>query len=139
MKIISTISTAVMLAVLAAAAPSSAQAQRGWVLLGEKTVSKLGDRDVVNARGEGRFSKIRLCVKRRPVHFSDLDVVFGNGRSQDLRVRRVIGPGECTRAIDIRGDDRFIRRIVMKYNTVGAYGRRAFVGPRAVVEVYGRR
>jgi hypothetical protein len=133
MKTIAKLTMAFSLLALAAAAPSAAQAQ--WVLLGEKTVSLTGDRDVVSARGEGAFSRIRLCVRRRPVRFYDLDVVFGNGGRQDLQIRSVIGPGDCTRAIDIRGGRRFIRRIILQYETVNAYG----AGARAIVEVYGRR
>lgn len=131
MKTIAKLTMAFSLLALAAAMPASAQAQ--WVFLGKKAVSLDADRDVVSVRGEGAFSRIRLCVRRRAVRFFDLDVVFGNGGRQDLQIRRVIGPGECTRAIDIRGKRRFIRRVILKYTTVGKHG------PQAIVEVYGRR
>jgi hypothetical protein len=133
MKTIAKLTMAFSLLALAVAAPSAAQAQ--WVLLGEKTVALHGDRDIVSARGEGAFSRIRLCVRRRPVRFYDLDVVFGNGGRQDLQIRNVIGPGDCTRAINIRGGRRFIRRIIMKYETINAYG----AGAPAIVEVFGLR
>lgn len=131
MKTILKATIALSLLAMTAAVPSQAEAR--WVFLGERAVALDGDRDVIRARGEGAFSKIRLCVTRRAVRFYDLDVVFGNGGRQDLRIRRIIEPGECTRAIDIRGNRRFIRRIIMKYETVGRRGR------QAVVEVYGRR
>ena len=109
-----------------------------WELLGEKLVSKHAERDTINALDEGVFAEIKLCVERRAVHFYDLDVIFGNGGHQDLQIRRLIGPGECTRAIDIRGDERIIAEIIMKYKTVSAYGTGADLGPQAIVEVYGR-
>jgi hypothetical protein len=137
MKTISRITMAFAFLALAAAAPTAAQAQ--WVLLGSKSVSLSGDRDIVSARGEGTFSRIRLCVHQRAVHFYDLDVVFGNGARQDLQIRRVIGPGDCTRAIDIRGGRRLIRQVVLTYQTVNAYGTGSAFGPQAVVEVYGLR
>lgn len=137
MKTIAKLVMAFSLLALAAAAPTAAQAQ--WVLLGEKTVSLNGDRDVVRAAGEGSFRRIRLCIRRRAVRFFDLDVVFGNGARQDLNIRRVIGPGDCTRAIDLRGGRRFIRRIILNYQTVNPYGTGSLFGPQAIVEVYGRR
>lgn len=137
MKTIAKITMAFSLLALAAAAPTAAQAQ--WILLGEKAVSLSGDRDVVRAAGEGRFRRIRLCVRHRSVRFYDLDAIFGNGGHQDFSIRRVIGPGACTRAIDLRGGRRFIRRIILKYRTVNAYGTGANFGPQAVVEVYGLR
>lgn len=137
MKTISKLATAFAFLALAAAAPSAAQAQ--WILLGSKNVSLSGDHDVVSAAGEGTFSRIRVCVRQRAVHFQDLDVVFGNGVRQDLQIRSVIGPGDCSRAIDIRGDDRLIRRVEMTYQSVNPYGTGAAFGPEAIVEVYGQR
>ncbi len=131
MKMLAKAAMAMSFLVLASAAPTTAQAQ--WVYLGERAVGKFGDRDAISARGEGAFRSVRLCVKRRAVRFYDLDVVFGNGGRQDLQIRRVIGPGECTRAIDIRGNRRLIRRIILKYETVGVRG------PQAIVVAYGRR
>lgn len=121
------------LAMMACAAAVSTTAQARWEFLGERAVGKDRDRDVINLRGEGAFKRIRICVRRRAVRFFDVDVIFGNGASQDIRIRNRIGPGDCTRAIDLRGNRRFIRRIVMRYETIRVRG------PRAIVEVYGRR
>jgi hypothetical protein len=137
MKTISRLIMALAFLALVAAAPTAAQAQ--WILLGSKSVSLSADRDVVSARGEGTFSRIRLCVRQRAVRFHDLDVVFGNGAPQDLQIRSVIGPGDCTRAIDIRGGRRLIRQVVLTYQSVNAYGTGSAFGPQAIVEVYGQR
>ena len=58
--------------------------------------------------GPRAFDRIKLCVYRNPVHFYDLDVRFRNGGHQDVSIRQRINPGECTRAIDLNGDDRNI-------------------------------
>lgn len=137
MTTISRITMAFAFLALAAAAPTAAQAQ--WVLLGSKSVSLTADRDIVSARGEGAFSRIRLCVLQRAVRFHDLDIVFGSGARQDLQIRSVIAPGDCTRAVDIRGGRRLIRQVVLTYETVNAYGTGSTFGPQAVVEVYGQR
>ena len=82
--------------------------------------------------GKQRFGSIRICVKRHAVHFRDLDVVYANGGKDDLPVRQVIPAGECTRWIDLRGGQRNIRRIVLRYDTWGNSG------PRALIEAWGR-
>jgi hypothetical protein len=131
MKKLAILCAATAVSVIAASAPSSAQS--GWVSIGSRTVAHNADRDTISGRGEGDFTKIRLCVERRAVHFYDLDVVFANGGKQDVSVRKNIKPGECTRAIDLRGKHRNIRQVVMKYETIRDRG------PQAVVTVYGRK
>jgi hypothetical protein len=116
-----------------AATALPASAKEGWVQLGTRSVGDNPDRDVISGRGEGTFTKIRLCVQGRAVHFYDLDVDFGNGGRQDVSIRKRINPGECTRAIDLRGGERNIRQVVMKYETIRDRGR------QGVVELYGRR
>jgi hypothetical protein len=131
MKKLAILCAATAASLIAASAPSSAQSN--WVAIGSRDVARNADRDTISGRGDGSFTKIRLCVERRAVHFYDLDVVFANGGKQDVSVRKNIRPGECTRAIDLRGKDRNIRQVVMKYETIRDRG------PQAVVTVYGRR
>lgn len=102
-----------------------------WQFLGAREVALGVDRDTIHVGGHQRFSQIKLCVQRRGVRFRDLDVRFDNGGHQDVSVRRLVGPGECTRAIDLAGHRRDIKRISMLYDTLG-------FGRRAVVTVYAR-
>jgi hypothetical protein len=130
MKKLGLLCAAATLAVIAGSAVSQAAE---WVELGSRAVKHEFDRDTISGRGEGTFTKIKLCVERRAVHFYDLDVQFANGGNQDIPVRSRINPGECTRVIDLRGGERHIRQIVMKYETIREHG------PQAIVTVYGRR
>ena len=118
------------------AAPASAAPppwSPAWDLLGSRAVSQRAERDVVPAVGRRHYAQIKICAYQRPVRFYDLDVVFRNGGRQDLAVRAVLNPGQCTRAIDLRGNRRDIRHVTMAYETLGwARGRSAFV------RVYGR-
>ena len=66
------------------------------------------------------------------VHFIDLDVRFAKGGAQDVPVRAVIRPGQCTRAIDLVGDDRNITAVHMVYE---ANTRRRGVG--AQIRLFG--
>ena len=106
--------------------------QYDWELLGTRKVGLLADRDVIEVgRGEGKFRKIKLRVRGNDIHFFDLKVVYGNGQVDDISVRENIREGGETRALDLRGRDRAIRRIEM------VYGRAPNLRGSATVEVWG--
>ncbi len=106
---------------------------RGWDFLGSRVVNHYAERDRVPAAGARRYTQVRLCANNRAVRLYDVDVVFRNGGRQDLQVRSVLRPGECTRAIDLRGNTRDIRFVNLAYQTVGRHS-----GRRAEVAVFAR-
>ncbi len=114
-------------ALMATATPALA-----WEFLGTRDVRDALDHDAIRLPGKRQFSRIRLCVYQRPVHFIDLDVRFANGGKQDVPVRAVIRPRQCTRAIDLVGDDRNITAVHMVYE---AQTRRRGVG--AQIRLFG--
>ncbi len=112
-----------------AAGPASAQGR--WELLGTRSVGFQIDRDVVSGRGQGRFSVLRLCVGNAPVHFRDVEVVFGNGERQNLAVNALVRPGACSANLDLRGEARRIDHVNLVYNAASNFR------GRAAVSVYG--
>lgn len=103
-----------------------------WELLGSQTVGLHADRDVIHVgRREGRFSAIKLKVQDNTVYFEDLKVVYGNGEWDDIPVRFEIRRGGETRALDLKGGERFIKEIQMVYRS------KPNDRGRAIVEVYG--
>ena len=105
----------------------------GWTLLGERTVNHAVDRDEIRVGArDGTFRRIKLLVRRRAVTFRDVRVHYANGGVEDVVLRRQIPAGGETRAIDLRGRDRVIEKVVFFYNT----GPRR--GQRAVVKLYGQ-
>jgi len=106
---------------------------RDWELLGRQAVGFGVDRDVVQVgRQDGDFRKIQLRVKKTDIEVLDLKVVYGNGQTDDVSVRENIRAGGKTRVIDLKGGERFIRRVELVYRS-----RPSFRG-QAVVEVWGR-
>jgi hypothetical protein len=101
---------AAFLALAASAGPAAA-----WTQIGARDVRDRTERDTIVVEGPRQFERIRLCVYRNPVHFVDVDVRFANGGHQDVSVRQRINPGQCTRAIDLSGDDRNITTVSMLY------------------------
>lgn len=119
---IKTLAISAVVALAASAGPAAA-----WDLLGTRDVRDRTDRDTIALEGHRQFERIKLCVYRQPVHFYDLDVRFQNGGHQDVSIRSRINPGECTRAIDLNGDDRDITTISMLYEETSFRRRHATV------------
>jgi len=114
-------------AFLAVAACASAPPAEAWTQIGVREVRDRTDRDTIVVEGPRRFDRIKLCVYRNPVHFIDLDVRFANGGHQDVGVRQRINPGQCTRAIDLEGDERNITTVSMLYEETSFRRRTATV------------
>jgi hypothetical protein len=118
-------------------AVGDAEAKRGgkrnWELLGSQKVGFLADKDVIQVgRKDGDFSKIKIVVKGNDVEFKDVDVVYGNGQKDDIQIRNRIKAGGETRAIDLKGGDRFIKRVEFVYKS-----KPSFKG-QATVELWGK-
>jgi hypothetical protein len=106
----------ILLAALALSAGATPAAGRtGWRFLGDKTVDDSADHDTLTLAGDARYTSVRICVDNAPVRFYDVDVRFGNGGAQELRMADVIRPGGCTRAIDLKGGARDITKINFLY------------------------
>jgi hypothetical protein len=98
-----------------------------WTQIGARDVRDRTERDTIVVEGPRQFERIKLCVYRQPVHFLDVDVRFANGGHQDVSVRERINPGQCTRAIDLNGDDRNITTVSMVYEETSLRRRHATV------------
>ncbi len=118
----------VFLALAATTGPAAA-----WDVIGVRDVRDRTDRDTIAVEGHRQFQRIKFCVYRQPVHFYDLDVQYRNGGHQDVDVRQRINPGQCTRVIDLNGDDRDIASISMLYEET-SFRRRAHATVRVFAE-----
>ncbi len=113
--------------VLASILAMAATPALAWDVVGVRDVRDRTERDTIALEGHRQFERIKLCVYRNPVHFLDLDVRFQNGGHQDVSLRQRINPGECTRVIDLTGDDRDITTISMLYEETSFRRRHATV------------
>lgn len=115
---------------------SDPYAERGWLLLGEKSVGFRVDRDII-AVGQSEewfrdraFRRLHLVAQRSEIRMIALRVIYLNGFAEDLRLDQVI-PAGGDLAVDLKGDRSFIRQIEMTYRA-----RPSFRG-RAIIKVYG--
>ncbi|MFZ0267382.1 hypothetical protein [Caulobacter sp.] len=104
------------------------------VFLGARTVRWNLDHDViVVTAARAAFDHIRLLVKGNAIYVYDLDVIYSNGAPDHIPLRFRIEQGGWSRRIDLRGRDRFIRRVELTYRRPGnARG-------QARIELWGER
>jgi len=117
---------------LASVAPAT-WGQDRWELLGTAHVDGDADHDNISVGDvQGRFRSIQLRVLGGAIEFGRVVVHYGDGESEEVAVRERIPDGGKTRAIDLRGNQRFIRSVELWY---GRGGWRK----RPEVQLYGRR
>lgn len=123
-----------LLLVLATASTARAQDwdSKGWVKLGERSVSGRYDHDSIPVgRYEGKFAKLTLYVERGEIELLDLEITFANGERFHPTLRHFFKAGARTRVIDLPGDDRVIKDINLRYKNIA--------GGSAAVAVFGWR
>jgi hypothetical protein len=94
---------------------------RGWVLLGEKQVDRRVDQDtIVVGRQAGNFTNLTLAVLDSDLELLSINILFDDGSSASPAVSYFFREGTRTRAIDLPGNNRFIREIRLKYRNRAA-------------------
>jgi hypothetical protein len=89
-----------------------------WKRLGEATVKHRAEKDEISVGAdEGKFSKIKLEVRGADVEILRLKVVYRSGEDDDIEVKDNIKEGHQTRPLDLKGGDRFIKKVVLWYKT----------------------
>ncbi|MBN2416580.1 DUF2541 family protein [bacterium] len=119
--------TAALLVLCLGIAAAAAQAPR-WKQLGVRKVTFRTEKDVIEVGAdEGVYKKIKLTVRQSGVNFTDMKVHFANGDVIDVQIRKVIPAGGETRAIDLPGNNRIIKKVVFWYASTKANSKRATV------------
>ena len=104
-----------------------------WTKLGSRRVSHSADHDEILVTGRaGTFNAIKLEVEKADVTIGRVIVVFRSGGTEEVQVRNRISAGGETRAIDIRGRNRIIRKVIFYYTTQPGEDK------KAKVTLYGR-
>ena len=85
-------------------------------VLGTVNFENKAQRDVINVGArEGQFKAIRFEVRQSNVEVLDLRVVYGNGQTEDIKVRLKFKAGSSSRVIDLAGGKRAIKQIIVTY------------------------
>jgi hypothetical protein len=125
---------AVSVAADASARPAEAhQDVRGpWVQLGTKNVNGAIDRDTIEVgRKDGVFTTIEVRVDGSSIWMDEIKVVFGDGQVYEPKTRLIFDKNSRTRAIDLPGNKRIIRKVEFKYGNLPG-------GGHASIELWGK-
>jgi hypothetical protein len=90
-----------------------------WVVIGQKQANYGMDRDVLEVRGNDVFKAIKIKVVDAPLDMKDLDIYFENGEKMNVPIQFNFSQGEESRAIDLPGNKRRIKKISFLYDTDG--------------------
>jgi hypothetical protein len=99
---------------VAGTSPAAAQYLRNWRTVGYTTVNGR-DSDTIRVRGTARYRQMRVCVYGGPIRMRDVDVRCRNGGHQDIGTRQLMRAGTCTRSLDLRGRNRDVTQVRLKY------------------------
>lgn len=90
----------------------------GWHKIASMVVDFKADRDEVAVLGKDHFKAIRLKVTDRALEMGKVIVVYENDQRQEADVRNLIKAGEQTRIIDLDGQNRAIKKIILHYTSI---------------------
>ena len=84
--------------------------------LGSITYEARPEREVINVGGrEGEFRGFRFEVRQSDVEVLDLRIVYGNGQTEDVRVRQLFRAGSSSRLIELGSPRRALKQIIINY------------------------
>ena len=90
-----------------------------WEKLGSRKVNMGADHDEILVTAyEGFFTKIKFKVLDAPILLRNVKIVFGNGESRNFKVNKKFTAGMESRVVDLPGNTRIIKKIVMNYTAV---------------------
>ena len=104
----------------ALAVPVIASPQAGnWDTLGVATAVAGSNSGHVSVRSYEQYNLIRICSDAS-VRLTDLRVSFYGGDRQDIALGATVPGGGCTSAIDLKGYQRSIQRVRMRFEPAQA-------------------
>lgn len=90
-----------------------------WEKLGVKKVNMQADHDVITVTAsQGVYTKVKLKVLKAPIHLLNMKIVFGNGASENVVFDKMFTAGSGTRIIDLPGNKRIIKKVILNYKSI---------------------
>lgn len=106
---------------------------RPWELLGARKVNYTLDHDeILVTRAEGVFTAVQLRIKRSPINMHKMVIHYGNGETDEIELRTAFRAGSKSGVLDLPGNKRVIRKVVLWYDT------KNLANNKGVVELWGR-
>lgn len=90
----------------------------GWHKIGSRTIDFKNDKDEITVIGADRFSSIKFKINDAPVNLKNVEVYYESGDNQNIEVNSPIGPEMESKAYDLNGGERNLKKISFDYNTL---------------------
>ena len=92
--------------------------QKGWHKIGERSVDFVKDHDEFVVIGADRFSAIKFRVTEASIQLMNLKVYYESGDIQNITVNSPVLSGTDSKAFDLNGGERNLKKIVFEYKTL---------------------
>lgn len=99
--------------------PDFINGDNGWVLLGQRKVNHLFEKDVFKIKSRDKFTSVRLYVSQRDVDIKDVEIMLVNGDILKPAIESTIRQGDRSRIIDLAADGRQLETITVRYRSAG--------------------
>jgi len=109
---------------------NTAHAQKAspWTKLGDRKVNFRADHDEIPVTVlKGTYRRLKLRVRKAPIYIHNIRIVYGNGKSTNIKVKKRIAAGSESRAFDLPGRNRVIKKIVFNYKSVPTFKGRGYI------------
>jgi hypothetical protein len=103
-----------------------------WTLIAQRSIDFRSDRESIGIDSERRVRALRVVVKGGSVEIGNIVVTFGDESTFSPQVRSEFSEGSESRAIDLPGEARRIRRIDLSARSTSKRE------GRATIMIYGR-
>ena len=90
----------------------------GWHKIGSRTIDFKNDKDEITVLGADKFSSIKFKINDAPVNLKNVEVYYETGDNQNIEVNSPIGPEMESKAYDLNGSERSLKKITFDYNTL---------------------
>ena len=117
-----TVITAMLMAALTvlALAPARAvaadDADKDWKVLGDAQIEKKGGTAEIKVGGEeGLVKRIKFEVRGTDVEFKKVTITYENGDPEQVDIRDKVRRGGKSRAIDLKGGNRVIKKVLIAF------------------------
>ncbi len=119
---VTTMAAALMLALAMFGALSSptrgAEDDKDWKVMGDAEIKKKsGSATIEVGSAEGLAKRIKFEVRGTDVEFKKVTVTYENGDPEEVDIRDTVRRGGKTRAIDLKGGNRVIKKVLIAFKT----------------------
>jgi len=110
------------LAIVLTFAPAAARAadddDKDWKVMGDAQIErKSGTTQIAVGAEEGLAKRIKFEVRGMDMEFKKVTVTYENGDPEEIEVRDKVRRGGKTRAIDLKGGNRVIKKVLIAFKT----------------------